>query len=205
MSSIKRSLTFLAKVTGLFGQTQTHSQVQPTTAVIPQPQPTPPATKQTRVLIPQNHQTKLTTPTSKPRIVIEETTPVSQQTAVAQTLTPEKIISSHRIQFSQDAAPPSPPIKPNTISGQVMDSAGKIIEGAILEIRDEAGRPVRAIRTNKAGHFLTVTPVLNGVYQLTAEKEGYEFGPVTFEARGDFILPIAVHAKAAKKPQTHQS
>lgn len=99
-------------------------------------------------------------------------------------------------QFSLNAAPPSIPTIVNTVSGQVMDTTGNIVEGAILEIRDEKGRPVRALRTNKAGHFLIVTPLLNGQYKIVIEKEGYNFDPISFEATGAIIQPIAIHARS---------
>src|SRR5258706_2471810 len=43
-------------------------------------------------------------------------------------------------QFSPDAAPPIPPTRANVIVGQVMDNDGKIVENAILEVKDGEGR-----------------------------------------------------------------
>ncbi|MEJ2441666.1 MAG: carboxypeptidase-like regulatory domain-containing protein, partial [Patescibacteria group bacterium] len=142
-------------------------------------------------------------PGYKPRVVVEEKSPPlkpqvptkSSETQVAQTLTGQKLTSTQAAQFSVEAAPPLPPEKPNTLTGQVMDSAGKIVEAAILEVRDVAGRPVRAVRTNKVGHFLVITPLQNGKYEILTEKEGLEFDPVTFEAKGTIIPPIAIRAK----------
>lgn len=105
-------------------------------------------------------------------------------------------------QFSVNAAPPMPPDKPNTIVGQVMDPEGKIIEGAILEIKDDVGRPVRALKTNKLGHFIIVTPLQTGTYRLTTEKQGFTFDEITFEAKGDLIPPIAI--KASGKENSEQ-
>lgn len=99
-------------------------------------------------------------------------------------------------QFSPDAAPPMPPSQPNVIVGQVMDKDKKIIDGAILEIKDENGRPVRALRSNKLGHFLIVTPLNNGNYTISTEKEGFEFDNITLNAKGEVIPPIAVYAKS---------
>lgn len=99
--------------------------------------------------------------------------------------------------FSAEAAPPTPPTTPNTVVGQVLTSEGGIVEGAILEIKDSEGRPVRAIKTNKVGHFLTVTPLKNGVYQIETEKEGLSFNPVQFSAEGRVISPILVRARSA--------
>jgi hypothetical protein len=98
-------------------------------------------------------------------------------------------------QFSPDAAPPSPPTRENVIVGQVMDSKGGIAENAILEIKDEEGRPVRALKSNKLGHFMIVTPLLNGKYEISTEKDGMEFDPLTIEANGQIIPPIAIRAK----------
>ncbi len=138
----------------------------------------------------------------RPQMVVEETnsgivspsTPISTQ-PVGQVLTGQNIAQAIDAQFSTDAAPPSLPTIVNTISGQVMTSDGKIIEGAVLEILDSEGRSVRALRTNKAGHFLNVTPLMDGKYKLTIEKEGFSFEPIEFTAANNIIQPIAIHAK----------
>ena len=104
-------------------------------------------------------------------------------------------ITDREAKFSDEASPPTPPTRPNTIVGQVMDDSGKIIEGVILEIKDAQGRPVRALKTNKLGHFMIVTPLLDGRYEIIVEKEGYDFEPITFQAKGAIISPIAIRAK----------
>lgn len=104
-------------------------------------------------------------------------------------------ITDREAKFSDEASPPVPPTRPNTIVGQVMDGSGKIIEGVILEIKDAQGRPVRALKTNKLGHFMIVTPLLDGRYEIIVEKEGYDFEPITFEAVGKIISPIAIRSK----------
>lgn len=97
--------------------------------------------------------------------------------------------------FELSAAPPAPTDLPNIVVGQVVDWEGKILEGAILEIRDSEGRPVRALKTNKVGHFLIVTPLKNGIYEIETEKEGYVFDKVRFEARGEIVPPIEIRAR----------
>lgn len=97
--------------------------------------------------------------------------------------------------FMPEATPPEPPDRPNTIVGQVLAQNGKIIDGAILEIRDSSGKPVRAIRTNKVGHFITVTPISNGDYELETEKDDLKFDVVKFRAEGEIIPPIMIRAK----------
>jgi hypothetical protein len=58
-----------------------------------------------------------------------------------------------------------------------------------------AGRPVRAVRTNKVGHFLIVTPLQNGKYEIISEKEGLNFDSFTFDATGGIVPPILIKAK----------
>jgi hypothetical protein len=111
--------------------------------------------------------------------------------------------SSQTARFSAEAGAPITPTTPNIIVGQVLDSEGKIIENAILEIRDTDGRPVRAFKTNKLGHFMIVTPLATGKYQITTEKEGLEFSPISIEATGKIIPPVAIWAKkpGGQEPQ----
>lgn len=97
--------------------------------------------------------------------------------------------------FSNQAAPPSPPTVPNTVVGQVLSVDGRIVDGAILEIKDMTGKPVRAIRSNKVGHFITMTPLSDGDYSIETEKETYFFDPVRFRAEGQIIPPIQIKAK----------
>ncbi len=170
-------------------------QVQPetgTSAPIPQGRP--------EVNVPQ------TGVVTMPKMVVEESVPTPApipsipsapitMAPVAQTLTGEAVGASQAVEFSTDAAAPSMPTIQNTVSGQVIDPEGKMIEGAILEIKDDQGRPVRALRSNKVGHFLTVTPLLNGKYELTTEKEGFVFEPYTLTTAGEIIPPIAIRAK----------
>lgn len=152
-------------------------------------------------------QQPLTVPVTAPttissKIVVEErsATPSSSinvtSTPVNPTFQAQEIGSEKEAQFSLDAAPPSPPTVPNTISGQVLDEGGKIIEGAILEIRDVAGRPVRALKSNRLGHFMIVTPLQNGRYEIFTEKDGFSFEQVYFETQGTLIPPIAVRGKS---------
>jgi len=186
---------FLSRMASLFGSSP-QVQTQPLTS------PTQVQKPEQELKIPKAQPTPVVPPGFRPKIVIEEkqAKPVQPQrqdltTAVAPTLAAQDGISGQAAQFSVDAAPPMPPEKPNTVTGQVMDVNGKIVEAAILEIKDVAGRPVRAVKTNKVGHFLIVTPLQNGKYEIITEKEGLVFDFVTFEATGSIIPPIAIKAK----------
>ncbi len=102
-------------------------------------------------------------------------------------------VAQRQAQFSIDAAPPSPPTTANTLTGQVIDQEKHIVEGAIMEIRDSMGRPVRALKSNKLGHFMVVTPLMAGKYEIITEKDGFTFEPLGFETTGTIIPPIAIY------------
>lgn len=168
---------------------------QPVAAVV-EPKANPISTPNPVLSIPQQVPTVITK--SAPKLVVEESSlhqNAAAQAAVTEIVAnkiEEKEITSNEAEFSIDAAPPSPPIVINTVVGQVMDQDRKIIEGAIMEIKDSAGRPVRALRSNKAGHFIIVTPLANGKYEITTEKDGFKFEPVSFETKGEMIPAIAI-------------
>lgn len=202
--------SYLSKLTGLFSQNSSPSQHQPvqtqTVITIPTRSSFPSTTVNSaipvlnepikkEVNIPQTNFVSVDK-SVRPQIVVEEETEKVnlQTTSVTPTLNSQNVPQTTQAIFSVDAALPSIPTIPNTVSGQVMDSTKKIIDGAILEIVDEANRPVRALKTNKAGHFLIVTPLTNGKYKIIVDKEGYNFEPIEFEARGTIIQPIAIKA-----------
>lgn len=194
---------FLQQLQGLFKPSSSTQTVQ-NEPVKEETPPPPPPEKPQEIEVPEVQTVGIASKGFRPKIVIEEKPVVEESkepapttTSVAPVLSDTDGKSTSSVQFSIDAAPPNPPTIPNTIVGQVMDSKGKIIEGAILEIKDMAGRPVRALRTNKAGHFIIVTSLTNGQYELITEKEGYEFEPVSFTTEGKIIPPIAIRAKAS--------
>lgn len=87
-----------------------------------------------------------------------------------------------------------PPDHPNLLSGSVTTPSGQSIEGVILELVDASGLPVRALRTNKLGQFMTATPLPAGAYTLTAEKEGLQFAPLTLNLANQVIAPLIIKA-----------
>jgi hypothetical protein len=131
----------------------------------------------------------------RPRVVTEEARPQVSTSQVAPILAGNEMISTRQALFSPDAAPPNPPSTPNVVVGQAVDADRKIVEGAIMEIRDSAGRPIRALKSNKLGHFIIVTPLDSGKYDIVTEKDGFEFTPVSFEAIGELIPPILVQGR----------
>ena len=97
--------------------------------------------------------------------------------------------------FAPNIAIPIKPTIPNLLTGFVRNPQGKIIEGAILEIRDSGGIPVRAFKTNKLGQFLSATPLPSGSYEIETEKEGFNFDIIKIELKGEILSPIEIVSK----------
>lgn len=83
---------------------------------------------------------------------------------------------------------------PNIIAGTVVDQNGKIVEGAIIEIQDQIGNPIRVLKTNSLGQFKTLTQLTNGSYLIITEKEGQIFDKINIELKGQAVQPIKIKA-----------
>lgn len=97
--------------------------------------------------------------------------------------------------FAPEAVIPAPPTLPNLLVGFTHNKKGEIIEGAILEIRDSDGIPVRAFKTNKLGQFRSATPLPDGSYEIETEKEGFSFDIIKIELKGKILSPIEIISK----------
>lgn len=84
---------------------------------------------------------------------------------------------------------------PNVINGIVTDIAGNYLDGVIIIIHNKSGLPVRALKTNKLGQFAGATPLSDGVYNVTLEKEALEFDTLQITLEGKVLPPLLVQPK----------
>jgi len=82
---------------------------------------------------------------------------------------------------------PSLSKKPNVISGIVRTKDGKLLPGVVVIVKNDKSRPVRAMRTNSLGQFITTTSLEDGVYVIELSKEDYSFGRFEVKLAGDVI------------------
>lgn len=162
----------------------------------------------TKTPLPQADQTQLseylkTLPASQTKSPLDEQEEkfFQQTTQLFQTVQPIKPSVSPpkkpavEAKISPTLPIPAPPTRPNILVGMVLDQQGDLLEGAILEIRNSKGMPVRALRTNKLGQFQIATPLENDLYEIEIEKEGYTFDIIKIEVKGEVIPPIEIRAK----------
>ncbi|OGF99261.1 hypothetical protein A2Y99_04110 [Candidatus Gottesmanbacteria bacterium RBG_13_37_7] len=93
------------------------------------------------------------------------------------------------------------PQAPNIIVGVVKDPQGRILPNIIITIKDKKGLPLRALKTNKLGQFVTATPLSSGIYYLEVEDplKRYIFDTAELTLEGKTLLPIVIIAKGEKE------
>jgi len=188
----------LAQLGSLFASTQL-----PTT-IIPTSKPLPEAGMPAGVRVRRLH---------GPFVVEEESQYIGTRTAPFASVSEEKVLPQFTpkifqptmrkreekpaiaAKFSQEIAMPNTPTFPNLLVGMVLEPEGNIIGGAIIEIRDVEGNPVRALRSSRLGQFMIATPLANGTYEIETEKEGYQFDLIKITLSGTIVPPIEIRAK----------
>lgn len=142
-----------------------------------------------------------------PPIVIEKTDPVTQSVNPPSnnqipTTPPNNTLPTIDDQKSTQQSSPPPsislpipftPTTPNTIVGLSLTPDEHILDGVMVEIKKD-NFTIRATRSNKLGQFLFARPLENGIYQILAEKEGYNFTPYAIELKGEIIRPLKIQA-----------
>jgi hypothetical protein len=151
---------------------------------------TPPYTLPKEQLTPLQEQ-----PLPEPRVVLQPQ-PGFYQRPPLRRGRPVKPQSKVAESFSEENLPAAPEY-PNLLNGIVLDSNNQIVEGAIIEIKDEAGNPVRALKSNKLGHFLIATPLPSGTYEIITEKPNLAFDIYRIILKGEIIKPLIIKAKHA--------
>ena len=88
---------------------------------------------------------------------------------------------------------PFTPDQPNTIVGLTLNPEGLILDGVLIEIIS-AGLTIRATKSNKLGQFLFAKALENGLYQIKAEKENYNFTTYSITLTGNILKPLKIQS-----------
>lgn len=97
-------------------------------------------------------------------------------------------------EMSKKVGLPAPSEFPNIIAGIVKDPRDNPLPNILVEVKDKAGNPVRAFKTNAIGQFSSATPLTNGIYTIEFEdpKTQNKFDAIEFSANGEIILPLEI-------------
>lgn len=96
---------------------------------------------------------------------------------------------------------PYVPQTPNTISGVIKDSGGRLLPGIIVSVKDKNGETVRALKTNTAGLFVSATPLPSGTYTLELEdpQKRFEFDIIKITLKGEVYSPLEILARGERE------
>lgn len=150
---------------------------------IPVPQPAP---------APIHSEDKRMAPLAPP----EPPDPVSDSQAPSTTLASTVPKNVTAATTSSSLPFPSSPTVPNVVVGMVIDTTGKIVPGAIVEVLDDSGLPARATKTNQLGQFFSTTPLKRGTYHLNIDKPGLNFDTIELQLTGQIVEPLKIQAKS---------
>jgi len=158
----------------------------------------------TDISIPQQESIQVSSPVD---VSPEETSPISSLNhqnenayvdpatfpAATEAAAPENLAATT---FNADLPFPTPPTEPNKLVGMVLTPENDLINDAIIEIKNQAGATVRAVKTNALGQFFISTPLPDGSYVIETEKEGLQFSQVGLELHNTVVKPIEIRSFA---------
>lgn len=102
--------------------------------------------------------------------------------------------ASEKAHFNADLPFPSKPTQPNKLVGMVLTQENELVPGAIVEIKTATGHVSRAVKTNALGQFFITTPLGNGDYVVSVEKDGFSFKPLAIQLTGTIVEPLEVRS-----------
>jgi hypothetical protein len=89
---------------------------------------------------------------------------------------------------------PSKPTTPNKLVGMILTANSELIPEAIIEIKDEQNRVVRAVKSNALGQFFISTPLKKGNYNVIITHPKYQFNSQEVVLKNELVEPIEVRS-----------
>ena len=90
----------------------------------------------------------------------------------------------------KDKEPVMKVTSPNVIWGVVRDKGGRLLENATLIVKDANDVPVRALKTNKLGQFISTTPLFSGSYKIEVLNSDNSFAIMNIILEGKVLKPL---------------
>ncbi len=130
------------------------------------------------------------------KLVIESARPLTPPLAVQSRFkVKQKLKPAVIAMFSDQLAAPAPSKTPNLVVGMVVDVNNRILPNALIEIQNQQGIIVRAIKTNKLGQFFISNPLENGEYKFLTEHDNFQFDIIKLKVDGKIVPPVKIKAK----------
>jgi len=76
----------------------------------------------------------------------------------------------------------------------ILTNNNELIPEAIVEIKDDENRVVRAVKSNALGQFFISTPLKSGNYSISINHDQYQFHPQEIMLEGEVVDPIEIRS-----------
>lgn len=96
--------------------------------------------------------------------------------------------------FNSQLPFPEPPTEPNKLVGMVLTQSNDLINDAVVEIKNETGGTIRAVKTNALGQFFITTPLPDGRYIIVTQKDDFTFTPIDLQLEQSVVNPIEIRS-----------
>ncbi len=128
-------------------------------------------------------------------LVQQQTTEGNERAFVGQIAPQTRSVSAtDTVHFNAELPFPSKPNTPNKLVGMILTPKNELIPGAIVEIKTQQGTVSRAVKSNALGQFFITTPLENGEYVVSVEKDGYKFNQMSISLAGKIVEPLEVRS-----------
>jgi hypothetical protein len=108
----------------------------------------------------------------------------------------ETLQVSGAVTYNSQLPFPAPPTEPNVVVGMVLTPQHDLVNDAIVEIKNQKGTTIRAVKTNALGQFFISTPLPNGNYFIVTEKDDMTFTPIQLPINDTVVHPIEIRSNA---------
>ena len=141
--------------------------------------------------------TEITNTEIQSKTTQEEEEDLANQQQVAYTTSSDAISDQENgdsAVFNASLPFPSKPTVANKLVGMILTANSELIPEAIVEIKDEQNRVVRAVKSNALGQFFISTPLKSGNYNIKITHPKYQFNSQEVVLNNEVVAPIEVRS-----------
>jgi hypothetical protein len=103
-------------------------------------------------------------------------------------------VTAQAVKTNADLPFPKKELTPNTIAGMALTTDNKLVDQAVVTVKNANGQPIQNFKTNLLGQFFGTAPLPNGTYVVSVKKDGFQFPEKTIKLNGSVINPLELRA-----------
>lgn len=128
----------------------------------------------------------------KEQVVFTQGEPSPAEDTITSSTQEKKESQTSQATTNRDLPFPSNPDEPNRLVGMILSPQGDLLDNTTIEVKNEQGQNVAAIKSNSLGQFSLSSSLPNGSYFLEIRKNGYDFEKIGISLEGEIIPPLEI-------------